>query len=782
MRIYSVAYALTLAVFCSVSLAGSKVELRKTGGTFQLLKDGKPFQVKGVGGTTYFAELADAGGNTVRTWGADDAEKILDEAEKHGLMVCVGIWLGHERHGFDYSNSNAVKKQFDDAVAAVRRLKDHPALLMWGLGNEMEGAGDNPAIYKAVNDIAKEVKRIDPHHPTMTVIAEIGENELKAKNVEKYCPDIDILGINSYGGIPTLADRFKRAQATKPYIVTEHGPPGPWEVGKTPWGSPVEVTSTAKGKYFADGYRSAVLEQKGLCLGSFAFLWGHKQETTATWFGMLLSDGSRLAAVDAMTEAWTGVAPKNRCPAIESLTVSAAGNLKPGATIQATLKSSDPESDELTTMWYLRADSRTIGQGGDFEAAEATLADAVVGDNATATVTLPSEKGAYRLFAYVYDGQGGAATANVALEVDGRKMAKSDLPATALPYAVYTDGTTQSTFVPSGYMGNAEAVRMNLDSTENPRSGRSCLKAEYRAADNWGGVLWQSPADDWDGLKPGGANFSGATHLEFWARGAKGGETVNFVFGVLDGKQPYRDTAKGELKDVRLTSEWKKYSLPLSGKDLGRIKTCFGWSLAGQGSTVSFYLDDIRFVGTATGSAKPTSSSGMPKSELPFAVYLDGTTQDTYIPSGYMGNAQAIKMDVNSLANPKSGKSCLKVDYTATDNWGGVLWQSPADDWDGLKPGGANLTGATRLEFWARGDKGGETVNFVYGVLDGDQPFGDTAKGEMKDVKLTSEWKKYSFPLDGKDLGRIKTGFGWSLGGQGRPVTFYLDDIRYVAE
>ena len=46
-------------------------------------------------------------------------------------------------------------------------------------------------------------------------------------------------------------------------------------------------------------------------------------------------------------------------------------------------------------------------------------------------------------------------------------------------------------------------------------------------------------------------------------------------------------------------------------------------------------------------------------------------------------------------------------------------------------------------------------------------------------MKLKQEWKRYSIDLDDKDLSRIKTPFVWTLGGRGRPVTFYLDDIRF---
>jgi hypothetical protein len=110
------------------------------------------------------------------------------------------------------------------------------------------------------------------------------------------------------------------------------------------------------------------------------------------------------------------------------------------------------------------------------------------------------------------------------------------------------------------------------------------------------------------------------------------------------------------------------------------------------------------------------------------------------------------------------------------------LWQSPPHDWDGSLPGGFDLTGATELEFFVRGSVGGENVSFMLGVIEGEKLYRDTARAEIKDVRLTKEWQKMRIPLNGLDLSRIKTGFGWSLGGQGKPVTFFVDDVRYVAQ
>jgi hypothetical protein len=385
-------------------------------GAHRLIRNGQPFFVKGVGGHTHLAELAASGGNSIRTWGTDGLDEILDEAHRHGLTVTVGLWLGHERHGFDYQDQTAVARQLDTCREAVRKYKDHPALLMWGVGNEMEGAGTNPAIWHAVDQIAREIKRIDPDHPTMTVIAELGKD--KIQNIERFCPNIDIVGVNSYGGITSLGPRYREAGGTKPYIITEFGPPGPWEVGKTGWGSPIEMTSTAKGEWYADGYRTAVTAQQGLCLGSYAFYWGHKQETTATWFGMLLPNGLRLAAVDAMVEAWTGAPPDNLCPRITSLEADRTRKLRPGQTVEAKVSATDPENDRLTFRWVLRSDSGKIGSGGDPQAEEDLFAGTVSAAGPAAKVTMPQGGGGYRLFAYVSDGKGGAAVANVPLYVE----------------------------------------------------------------------------------------------------------------------------------------------------------------------------------------------------------------------------------------------------------------------------------------------------------------------------------------------------------------------------
>jgi len=143
-----------------------------------------------------------------------------------------------------------------------------------------------------------------------------------------------------------------------------------------------------------------------------------------------------------------------------------------------------------------------------------------------------------------------------------------------------------------------------------------------------------------------------------------------------------------------------------------------------------------------------------------------------------MGDTGAISLEVDCADDPHVGKTCMQCGFAKPDGWGGIVWLNPDNDWGDL-PGGFNLTGARRLSFWARGSEGGEKITFGFGVIDRDKPYYDSAKGETGVIALTKEWKQYTINLDLKELHRIKTGFMWSVAGQGRPIKFYLDDIRF---
>ena len=580
-----------LSLFATVGRADPvPVELQQVDGNWQLLRDGQPYQIRGAGGDGPLDRLAAAGANSVRTWSIDNVGPILDEAHALGMTVTVGLWLGHERHGFDYSDKAQVREQKERVREAVLRYKDHPALLLWGVGNEMEEyeSGDDPRIWTAVNDIAAMIKEVDPHHPTMTVTAEIGGGRVEM--VHKHTPAIDIHGINSYGGASSIAKRMREGGATKPYVITEFGPAGPWEMPTTDWGAPHEQTSTQKAESYRRSYQQSILDNPGMALGAYAFLWGDKMEGTATWFGMLLNDGSRLGVVDVMSELWSGEVPADLAPTIEPVTVDTPTEIDPGAEIVATTSVADPEGKQVNLSWVLRPESGDYTTGGDFRPPMRDIENAVLEvTGGTAKVRMPDEPGEYRLFAYASDPAGNAATANIPLLIKGE-------PGTRFPVSVYEDRFEDMPWAPSGVMGNAKSLTVDGDWSENVFEGSSAIRLRYTGRRGWVGLVWQNPPNNW-GDEDGGFDLTGASALEFWVRGESGGERASFGVGLLDKKTDYPDSVIVKTQMIELGPEWSKLRIPFEeDDDLSSLKVGFVVTLEGRRKPVTIYLDSIRFV------------------------------------------------------------------------------------------------------------------------------------------------------------------------------------------
>ena len=128
-----------------------KVEVKQVDGNWTLFRGGEPYYIKGAGGLGYMEEVVDRGGNSIRTWSVDDAQETLDEAHALGLTVMMGLWVQHERHGYDYDNEAANKAQLEDFTRMVKKYKDHPALLMWSIGNEVDLFYSNTKVWNVVD-------------------------------------------------------------------------------------------------------------------------------------------------------------------------------------------------------------------------------------------------------------------------------------------------------------------------------------------------------------------------------------------------------------------------------------------------------------------------------------------------------------------------------------------------------------------------------------------------------------------------------------------------------
>lgn len=392
------------------------VKVVKTAEGYKLTRGGEPYYVKGAGGSKFLDEVVEAGGNSIRTWAADEAGKILDEAHKKGLTVMFGLWVGHERHGFNYDDEAAVAKQLARFTEIVKKYKDHPAILLWGIGNEVDLFYSNTKVWYAIQDIAKMVHELDPNHPTTTVTAGLDPAEVKL--IMERCPDLDIYSCNTYGEIDQVSTRIAEYGWKGPFMITEWGPTGHWEVEKTKWGVPIEQTSKEKADVYTERFNKYIWNYKSHCVGSYVFLWGQKQETTSTWYGIFTAEGEKTETYDAVQTVWSRNPPEKRSPRLDKVELDgkvARDNiyLYSGRKYLATAM---VEEFGLNTKYYWEVvpESDDIKAGGDKEAApEALFALVKKVKGNTAQIQAPKKEGAYRLFFYAKNSANKVAYANV---------------------------------------------------------------------------------------------------------------------------------------------------------------------------------------------------------------------------------------------------------------------------------------------------------------------------------------------------------------------------------
>lgn len=390
------------------------VRVVRTASGYELQRGGKPYFIKGAGGLEHFSQVRAAGGNSVRLWTADYAQPLLDSAQAQDLTVLLGLWMVPERDGFDYYDKKAVKQQLLALRKEVIRYRNHPALLAWDVGNEMDVSATNLEVYDAINEVAQMIHQLDPNHPVVTTIAE----RKMLPEVRRRCPDLDFVALNSYANLLDMPQFLREIKWQQPYIITEFGTRGYWESPLTKWRASLEQSSTDKAKFTAERYKAGIASQRGQCLGSYVFYWGNRQEATPTWFSLFTPAGERTALVDEMRYLWTGTRPANAAPQAEFVMInkqydSEDVTLLPAHQYPAVVIATDPDKDGLRIHWEVLPESRWREDLKTLHAREEAVAGTVLQQNQLRTTLLtPSKPGAYRLYVTITDEHGGAATAN----------------------------------------------------------------------------------------------------------------------------------------------------------------------------------------------------------------------------------------------------------------------------------------------------------------------------------------------------------------------------------
>lgn len=399
----------------------------ETDSGYHLLRNGKAFRVKGAsvgsGGDAHWETLRNSGGNTIRLYDTVNLQAHLDRAEQLGLAVAVDIPLPeHLKYHDLYTDSIWLAGTRRKIERLVRRHKDHPALLFWTLGNEVvPRITEGNRAMDPYNDLARTVKETDPSHPLTTTMHFSNREILNARLNSPY---FDFLSINAFGSIREFKKRKNRMRFfwNGPYMLTEWGINGPWEADVfTDWGAPIEQTSTKKAEQYLELYQILHAENDGRLLGDFIFYWGQKEESTPTWYSVVLPNKHATQIAVDISKLWSENPTPYTGPRIDFLLLEGNGGpssivLEPGKTVQATLQIAPPIGENLACTWEIRPEHWY--RAGSHDPASKQEMPLVPTDFRTAglgevSFDAPAEPGPYRLYVYLSDPHGFAATTNI---------------------------------------------------------------------------------------------------------------------------------------------------------------------------------------------------------------------------------------------------------------------------------------------------------------------------------------------------------------------------------
>jgi hypothetical protein len=388
------------------------------------------FQIRGVCGSHDFERLATLGVNTVRGYTIPDPPKMrkqLDNAHQAGLKVIVSEWMPH--HGDNEDHRGGTWKfdydaRADTMVSAFTRkveaIGDHPAILMWGLGNEVRL--DEPYL-RVVNRMSLAIHERFPDHVTSLTMVNAKPEAIEA--VKRFAPDIDVLGIQSYSP-GAVRNSIKQAEKhwARPYYLSEFNGKGPWNFEKTPWGVALDEPVTSKVKDVRECYDA--IDAAPSCLGSTIFTWGWFDVNRPTYFSLLLDpdpngpgDHTSVARflmtpqAEVMAERFRGrPLTGNRAPVLSQLGFPKGARwttVTRGETLHVAFSADDPDGDAVTFVgWILESASRSPRRvAGPYQQESANHA----------AIPAPEKPGEYLLMVYAIDGKGGGSASTLPFKV-----------------------------------------------------------------------------------------------------------------------------------------------------------------------------------------------------------------------------------------------------------------------------------------------------------------------------------------------------------------------------
>lgn len=414
-----ISVALMTLVACTESKIYNEqmaVHLKETDGQYQIIRNGEPFQIRGVCGQTKLGLLKSIGGNTIRTYDTTNLAAVLDSAYAHNLAVIAGIYLPVSTTSWLYGNDTIAEYYNTEIRKVVAKHKDHPALLMWCLGNELIYYDFwDMSFARTYNKFVETIYETDGQHPVTTAIANFSDRAIV--NFRLKVPELDLFLFNTFGRLPKLEEDMKPYNMIwdGPFMVGEYGENGPWEAKTTEWGAPLEMNSDEKATRLVYDFKENLPKQNPRFLGGLAFYWGQRQEVTHTWFNYFSEDERISAPVYALAALWGNPLDGNKPPAIKYFQIngSRAYNsflFSPGSVHTASFSLHDHENDSLKFEWELLPEDWYFQKANKPLAVNGLITQAAAGE---ISFKVPEKAGPYRIYAKAYDNHGNFAVANL---------------------------------------------------------------------------------------------------------------------------------------------------------------------------------------------------------------------------------------------------------------------------------------------------------------------------------------------------------------------------------
>ena len=418
------------------------VYIKKSEEGFQLIRNGKPFYIQGAAGDAHFDELAGLGGNTIRLYDTINLQRNLDEALKYGLAVIVDIpipmysWISYRNE----EESRILKQR---VKFFVKKYRNHRALLMWNLGNEI----NYPKVHwkdflridkskinfiKTFNELIDFIHQEDKNHPVSTSIDKIGIKQYA--KLRMFSPGLDLLAFNNFGDINNIFETINKTSdyiGAFPIYISEFGSDGWWdnESKYTPWRSPIEQTSTKKAEQVRVRY-DIIKKNSNYCLGSLIFFWGNKYECTDTWFS-LFKDEYKSEILMETERLWKNLNNQPKLIGLEYMLVNGKGAFDhliftPDELIKTELKIDAIGNDSILIKWEIYPDDWQNGwfikeYNKKILKKPSPVECFVSTEMNQASFITPDKEGPYRIFAYIFDRNGYFASTNTPFYVLNRK-------------------------------------------------------------------------------------------------------------------------------------------------------------------------------------------------------------------------------------------------------------------------------------------------------------------------------------------------------------------------